>query len=177
MSKNITFKIGSQNKVKLEAVREILEEYPALAGEVVGVEVPSGVPDQPLSLEETVRGAMNRARDAYRDCDYGIGIESGIMQVPATKSGYMDICACAIYDGREFHLGLSSAWEFPDPKVMDLLSREGLTMEQAAVRAGLTENAKVGSAEGVISILTKGRLNRKEYTKQALRTALIHLDI
>ena len=53
---------------------------------------------------------------------------------------------------------------------------DGLDMTQAALKAGLTDNPKVGSAEGLVGIMTKGRLTRKEYTKEAIRTALIHLE-
>ncbi len=53
---------------------------------------------------------------------------------------------------------------------------EGLDMNDAARRAGLTQNPKIGSAEGLVGIMTKGRLTRKEYTKEAIRTALIHVD-
>jgi non-canonical (house-cleaning) NTP pyrophosphatase len=59
---------------------------------------------------------------------------------------------------------------------MDLIVKEGLDMSQAINKAGLTKNKDIGSAEGAIGILTKGRMDRKEYTKQALRTALIHLE-
>jgi inosine/xanthosine triphosphatase len=169
--------VGSTNNAKLEAVREILKEYPHLAHATIeSVKTKSGVFDQPKSLPETISGAMNRARNAFRDCDFSIGIESGLMEVPNSKSGYMDVTVCAIYDGKEFHLGLSSAWEFPDPKVMHMITRQGMDMSQAVNHAGLTSNPAVGSAEGAIGILTKGRLDRKEYTKQALRTALIHLE-
>lgn len=177
MHQKIKINVGSKNRAKLEAVSEILSEYPHLTGaEVNGVESKSDVSDQPKSLEETVRGAMNRAKNSYINCDYSIGIESGLMHVPNTKSGYMDVCVCAIYDGTEFHLGLSSAWEFPQAKVMQMILKEGLDMSQAINKAGMTKNASIGSAEGAIGILTKGRLDRKEYTKQALRTALIHLE-
>lgn len=177
MEHNLIVKVGSKNEVKVSAVAEILREYPHLAGAVVeGVETDSGVPSQPKSLDETIRGAMNRARGAFEGCDYAIGIESGLMAVPNTKSGYMDVCVCAIYDGKEFHLGLSSAWEFPNKEVTRLMLEEGLDMNQAVHKAGLTKNPKVGSKEGAIGILTKGRMDRKEYTKQALRTALIHLE-
>jgi len=110
-------KVGTKNKAKLDAVVEILKDYSHLKNaEVEGVEVSSGVANQPKSLEETINGAVNRAKKSFKKCDYSIGLESGLMHVPQTKSGYMDVCVCAIYD-------------------------------------------------------------RKEYTKQALRTALIHLDI
>ena len=169
--------VGSKNPAKIEAVAEIVKEYPNLAhADVSGVEVSSDVSHQPKSLEETIRGAMNRAKNAFENCDYGIGIESGLMQVPHTKSGYMDMCVAAIYDGKEFHLGLSSAWEFPDKKVIESMIKEGIDMNEAVRRAGLTRKPKVGSEEGAIGILTKGRVDRKEYTKQALRMALIHLE-
>ena len=170
-------KVGTKNKAKLDSVIEIIEDYPHLKNsEIEGVSTDSGVSDQPKSLEETINGAINRAKGIFLDCDYSIGIESGLMSVPMSKSGYMDVCVCAIYDGRECHLGLSSAWEFPDPSVTNLMINDGLDMSQAINKAGMTKNENIGSAEGVIGILTKGRMTRKEYTKQALRTALIHLE-
>jgi inosine/xanthosine triphosphatase len=169
--------IGSTNKAKVEAVSELLQEYPHLKeAHVEGFKADSNVSDQPKTLDETIKGAMNRARHSYNECDYSIGLESGLMVVPNTKSGYMDVCVCAIYDGEEFHLGLSSAWEFPDKKVMDIIIHEGLDMSQAINKAGMTSNPNIGAAEGAIGLLTKGKVDRKEYTKQALRMALIHLD-
>ncbi len=155
----------------------MLQDYSHLKdAEVVGVEVPSGVSEQPKSLDESITGAMNRARAAYADCEYSIGLESGIMPVPHTKSGYMELTACAIYDGAEFHLGLTSAWEFPDPEVMRKVVDEGMDLNGAAHASGMTESLEIGKAEGVVSIVTKGRVNRKTYTMEALRMALIHID-
>jgi inosine/xanthosine triphosphatase len=170
-------RVGSTNKAKLEAVKELLDDYPHLKGATVeGFSAPSGVSDQPKTLDETIQGAMNRARHSFDQCDYSVGLESGLMVVPNTKSGYMDVCVCAIYDGSEFHLGLSSAWEFPDKKIMELIIQEGLDMSQAINKAGLTNDPLIGSQAGAVGILTKGRVDRKEYTKQALRMALIHLE-
>ncbi|OGI15235.1 hypothetical protein A3K63_04145, partial [Candidatus Micrarchaeota archaeon RBG_16_49_10] len=143
--------------------------------EVIGIEVDSGVPEQPKSVDEVVRGAMNRAVGAFKDCEYSFGIEDGLMEVHGTKTGYMNICVCAIYDGKNYHIGLSSAFEYPR-EVTRLVLEEGLDINQAAHKAGLTKKTKVGSAEGVIGILTHGRLPRKEYTKQAVTMALIHLE-
>lgn len=169
-------KVGSTNKMKVEAVQEILQDYPHLKNAIIStVDVSSGIVDQPKSLEEIVRGAMNRAGSAFQDCTYSFGIESGLMTVPNTKTGFMDVCVCAIFNGNEYHLGLSSAWE-PPKQVIHYILAEGLDMNQAAFKAGLTNNPKVGSAEGLVGIMTKGRLTRKEYTKEAIRTALIHLE-
>ncbi len=159
--------VGSTNQVKVGAVRDMIAQYSILAGaEVVGVNVPSGISEQPKSLEETVRGAMNRAKAAFSDSDLSFGIESGLMVVPYT---------CVIYDGTECHIGISSAFECP-PKVVELVHGEGLDLNQAFFKAGITDNPKIGSANGAIGLLTKDRLTRGDYTKQAITMALIHLE-
>ncbi len=172
----MVIKIASQNPTKIEALREIIQDYPSLdKAEIVAASVDSGVGDQPKSLEETIRGAMNRSRNAFSDCQYSFGIESGLMAVPHTKTGYMDVCVCSIFDGHNYHLGLSSAWEAPE-QVVGYMINDGLDMNDAAFKAGLTNDKKVGSADGLVGIVTKGRLTRKAYTKEAIRTALIHID-
>ena len=55
--------VGSTNPAKLEPVRLVFAEvFPEL--EIRGVDVPSGVRDQPVGYEETVLWAENRARAA-----------------------------------------------------------------------------------------------------------------
>ncbi|MFA6354419.1 MAG: inosine/xanthosine triphosphatase [Candidatus Paceibacterota bacterium] len=168
--------IGTKNSTKIAAIKEIISDYNFFKNaDVSSIETESGVGDQPKSLEETIRGAQNRAKNVFKNCNYSLGIESGLMKVPETKSGYMDVCVCAIYDGKNFHLGLSSAFEYPK-EITKLIIEDNLDATQAANKSGLTENPKLGSAEGIIGIITKGRITRKEYTKQAIRTALIHLE-
>ncbi len=168
--------IGSRNQKKIDAVIETLKDYPEFADAVVdSLEVSSGVSNQPKTLEETVEGAKNRATNAFVNCDYSIGLESGLFAVPHTKSGYMDICICAIYDGKTYHFGGSSVFEYPK-NMVDLVFSKDYEIDQAAKETGITDNPKVGKAEGMIGILTKGRLDRKAYTKQAIVTALIHLQ-
>lgn len=168
--------VGSKNPQKIDAVREILKEYPLLENaEVMGLEASSGVSEQPKSLNETIEGSINRARASFQDCDYSIGLESGLMKVPNTKTGFMDVTSCAIFDGKTMHLGLSSAFEYPI-EVIKLVFNEGLDINKAFNKTKLTTNPELGSFEGAVGMLTKGRLKRKEYTQQALRTALIHLE-
>lgn len=168
--------VGTKNPAKVGALKELIQDYPLLKNsEIFPKEVTSNVSNQPKSLDETMRGAMSRAKGSFSDCDFSFGIESGLMEVPHIKTGYMDVCVCAIYNGKDFFFGLSSAWEAPK-KIADYILKEGLDMNEAALKAGLTNNPKVGSSEGLIGIMTKGRLTRKEYTKEAIRTALIHLE-
>lgn len=168
--------VASKNPVKVEALREVLRQYKDLANyQVVGIETNSEVSEQPKSLEETVQGAKNRARKIFVDCIYSFGIESGLMMVPQTKTGSMDFCVCAIYDGKNYHLGLSCAFEFPT-KVTQMIHEQKIDANEAFYRCGLTNDRKIGSSEGAIGMLTRGRISRKEYTKQAIQMALIHLE-
>ena len=144
--------------------------------EVTGVEVTTTVPEQPTSLEEIVEGAVQRAHNCFEECDYSIGLESGLMEVPQTKSGYMEIGACAIFDGTNIHLGLSPAFEAADSSVFRMVIEEGIDLREATKRAGLTTHEKIGTAEGIVGLMTKGRMNRKDQIKQSLLTALIHLE-
>ena len=170
--------VGSKNEVKVSAVRDTAGEYPVLVGATFdGFDADSMVSDQPKGFDETITGAINRAKGAYASGDYDLsfGIESGIVEVPYTKSGWMDVTVCAIHDGEEIHLGLSSLFECP-LEVTKLMVDGGLDMNDAMHKAGYTDDPKIGSAGGAISVLTKGRITRKDYTQQAIRLAMIHLE-
>lgn len=168
--------VGSTNQIKVNALRELVPQYDIFGqGEVFSVNVPSNVSEQPKSIGETVEGAKNRALGAFPGHELSFGIESGLIEIPHTKTGMMDVCVCAIFDGIEYHIGLSSAFECP-PKVMDLVQSEGLDLNQAFLKAGLTENPKLGNAEGGVGLLTKGRITRMHYTKQAIIMAMVHLE-
>lgn len=169
--------VGSTNPAKVEAVKEVLSEYELFNDvEVKGTSVDSGVSDQPKSLDETIKGAINRAQGAWnRQTTISLGLESGIFPVPYTKSGYMDVCVCAIYDGKSIALGMSEALEFPR-ELTKMIIEKKVNANEAARLTGLTSKKEVGSDEGIVGIVTKGRVSRKDYTKSAIRMALVHLE-
>ena len=168
--------VGSKNKTKVGAVADILKDYPMFVGaEVEGVAVEVEEFGHPKSLDETVAGAVSRAKQAWVGHDFGIGIESGLMQVPQTKSGYMEVAVCAIYDGSQIHMGLSQAYEWPK-KVLEGILQQGLDGSQAMKAAGLTQHEKLGEHEGFVGVFAKGRTNRTEYNKGAVMMALMHLE-
>jgi non-canonical (house-cleaning) NTP pyrophosphatase len=51
-----------------------------------------------------------------------------------------------------------------------------MDLSQACHDSGISFDPKIGSGEGLIGILTKGRINRKKYIKQCIMTALIQLE-
>ena len=169
-------RVGSTNQVKLEAVQETIADYELLTdAKVLAANVGSDVSEQPASLAETVSGAKNRARNAFAECELSVGLEGGLMQVPESKTGYMNVCACAIYDGEQFHLGLSSGFEHP-PAAIAAVFDQGLDISQAYHHVGLSASDELGRNQGAIGVLTRKRVMRKEYMQQALVTALIHLE-
>ena len=69
-------RVGTANPMKIAATRKAFAKFFRKV-KVVGVEVPSSVSAQPISFGEIVRGARERARRAFADCDYAVGIEAG----------------------------------------------------------------------------------------------------
>lgn len=168
--------VGSKNKTKVAAVAELVPLYEMFDGaEVVSVDVRIEEFGHPKSIEETVAGAIDRAKQAQTGHDYGIGIEGGLMAMPHTKTGYMEVAVCAIYDGKQVHLGLSQGCEWPT-KAIDGILNKGLDGSQAMKEAGLTEKQKLGEHEGLVGIFTKGRTNRTEFNKTAIMMAFMHLE-
>jgi len=160
--------VASLNLNKINAVKEVFPSY-----EVDGVACTSGVSEQPLSLDEIIRGAINRAKGAFRDCTYSVGIEDGISYVPETKSGYMNFCCCAVYDGRRIYLGLGPAFEYPHECTKMVIEKE-VTISEAFLP--VSGRPDIGYEMGIIGWLTRGRINRKDYTKQAVEMAKIQID-
>lgn len=168
--------VGSKSKTKVGAVEEVLRDYPMFSSaEVMGVAVQVEEFGHPKSIEETVAGAVDRAKQAWKGNDYGFGIEGGLTEVPYSKSGYMQVAACAIYDGKQIHLGLGPACEWPK-EVLDGILNKGLDGSQAMKAAGITNEEKSGESRSFIEIVTKGRMTRTEFNKAAVVMALVHLE-
>jgi inosine/xanthosine triphosphatase len=161
-------RVASLNMNKIDAVREVFPSY-----EVTGIACTSGVREQPMDLDEIIRGAIFRARSIFGNCEYSVGIEDGISHVPGTRSGYMNFCACAIYDGKQIFLGLGPAFEYP-PECTRKVVDEEITISEAFIP--FTEKPDIGYEEGIIGWLTRGRISRKDYTKHAVEMAKIQID-
>jgi len=170
--------VGSTNKAKVLAVKEVLLDSVYFSKvKVIEFSVSSDVSDQPISLQETIQGAKNRAKNAFEKCDckYSFGIESGLMEASGTASGYLHVSACCIYDGINYHTGLSTGFEIP-PQILELILNKKMDLSQACLHSGISSNTKIGSTEGLIGVLTKGKIDRKEYSKQCVIAAVLQLE-
>ena len=167
--------VGSTNPTKVGAVEEIAKTYPMFAGaEVIGCEVPIETFGHPKSLAETVDGAIYRAKSAFQDCDFSFGLESGLLHVQHSRTGFMEVTVCAIFDGERVYMGLSPGYEWP-VKVTEMIL-QGLDGSQAMREAGLTDHEKVGAAQGAINLLTNQKMNRTEFNILAIQMAIIQLE-
>lgn len=170
--------VGSRNQTKIQAVKDAVALYPNLFHEptVLGVEVNVELFGHPISLKETVEGAIKRAKNAFYCCDYSFGIEGGLMEVPYTRAGFLEVGACAVYDGKKYHIGLSPAYEWPNEVTKMILSGKS-DASQAFYKHGYTRREKLGAENGgIIGHLTDGRLTREACTKYSIIMSIIHLE-
>jgi len=164
--------VGSTNPTKVKAVENVMKRIYGDV-EVFGVEVESGVPDQPIGLEEIARGAINRAKMALEktSAELGVGIEAGIYQFPKTLTGYLDIQVCAVAspDGR-ITIGHGPGFEYP-PVVIERILNEGV--EAGIAMGGLVNDLELKKKIGAIGVLSKGLLTRTELNEIAVLMAMI----
>ncbi|HOI70829.1 MAG TPA: inosine/xanthosine triphosphatase [Methanobacterium sp.] len=161
--------VGSLNPVKVQATRNVLEKFYTNIT-VSSVTVHSRVSDQPIGLDQTIEGAVNRAKEAYvPDFDLSVGIESGLIEAPHTITGYVDMQWCAIYDGEKITLGVSAGFEYPPSVVEEVLSGK----EVGDVMDELTGVEDLGEKMGAVSYLSRGLLDRIGNTEQCVLMAMI----
>lgn len=158
--------VGSRNPTKVEAVRHTLERVvaeellPVTKLEVRGVEVPSGVSDQPVGEEETRRGALGRARRVLAElapegAEWGVGIEGGVMHL---DEGVYTTAWCAIVDRRgNTSFGGGLIMPLPPAIVRDL--EAGYELGVATDRLYGVQNSK--HAGGALGYLSKGLHSRR----------------
>ena len=142
-------KVATANAMKVEATRKAFGKFFKKL-KVVGVEVRSGVSPQPLSFGEIVRGARERARAAFRGCDYSVGIEAGSFRVAAVAPNPFQITIACVFDGEREALGAGPFYEIP---------------------AGLIRQI-VKADTGSVAVVTRGKVTRGQVTRDAVIMAL-----
>jgi inosine/xanthosine triphosphatase len=116
--------VGSKNPVKINAVREAFEKvWPEKNWEVVGVEVSSGVSNQPMSDVEGIKGAKTRAKKVMKlvDADFGVGLEGALQKIGNKwfEGGWMVVL------DRKGNEGVGSSIKLNIPQKMMKMVKEG----------------------------------------------------
>lgn len=160
--------VGSTNPVKVRAVADVFRKVSRKRPLVKGVRVASRVADQPFE-DLAVEGAINRAKEALRGADYGVGIEAGLFW-SARIQDYFDVQHCAIVDkmGR-VTLGHGPGFVYPPAVIADV--KAGKTVGGAI--AELSGRRAIGRTTGAVGYLTEGRMDRTTLTEAAVLMAMI----
>ncbi|MGM0874953.1 MAG: DUF84 family protein [Bacillota bacterium] len=152
--------IGTKNPTKVNAVKAAFTSY--LTGEFVSTNVPSNVSAQPLTDNETMTGAINRAKNALEaeNAQIGVGLEGGVVK---TEHGYFLCNWGAIVDGQlQPIVAGGSRIVIPEEVGNQVFSG----MELGVVMDSYVEKHNVRQNEGAIGIFTNGAVNRTEMFTQ-----------
>ena len=161
--------VASTNPAKLLAVQQAFEAAFRVDVEARGVAVDSGVAEQPLSDEETFRGARNRARNArsaHPDADYWVGIEGGIEDTPKGMDafGWAYVCSPSM-EGQARSATFSLL-----PTVVRSIKNGG---ELGPIMDKLFNKKESKKKGGAVGLLTNGLITRDALYAQPLIMALI----
>lgn len=150
--------------MKLAATERAFEAL-GIAATVDAVAVDSGVGDQPVGDDESIRGATNRAERALADRDLGVGLEGGVAEGP---DGWYLIMWTAATDGEETHLGCGPRLRLPDRITERVQDGEelGPVMDDVIGETGVKRN------QGAAGVLTDGIIDRETALLTAVAGAL-----
>jgi inosine/xanthosine triphosphatase len=180
----IKIAVGSARRPKLNAVTEALQSFGGLLGsgakfdaagfDVFGFDVESGVGHTPLSREELMRGARNRAEALIRVAQqkkeswhYFVGLEGGLDVVHNETERRVFLESWAyVTDGSLGHYGRSGGVEIPPPlahEVLDKGTELSVAIDRFAGAVGIRD------AQGAWGVLSADLITRQE----AFRIALV----
>jgi len=163
--------VASTNPVKIEAAQiGFARMFPNENFDVQGVSAPSEVSDQPMSSDETLRGATNRAHNVAKlvtEADYWIGVEGGIEDVHEE----LEVFAWVVVKARERKIGKGKTGSFFLPHKIAELVRQGVELGEADDIVFGRKNSK--QTNGAIGILTDDVITRTTYYVPAVIMALI----
>lgn len=163
--------VASKNPVKIAAALGGFKRmFPSEEFEIEGAGAESGVSDQPMSNDETYKGALNRAQNAQNmqpDADYWVGLEGGIEDTNDDMFAF----AWMVILGRDGRLGKGKTGVFFLPSEVATLIRRGMELGEADDVVFSRNNSK--QAGGAIGLLTDDVIDREAYYTEAIIFALV----
>jgi inosine/xanthosine triphosphatase len=154
----LTIAVGTTNKPKVSAVKE---SFKNTACSIIEEPVPSNVSAQPMSDEETLQGAINRARACQKkqNSDIGIGLEGGVMEI----GSQMYLVSWGALATKNDKIFVACGARFPIPDEVSVELKQG--KELGEVMDKYTERVGVRHNEGCVGVFTHGRVSRSEMFK------------
>jgi len=173
--------VGSTRRPKLRAVQEAAASFGSILApnaqlEIQGYEVESGVSHTPVSREELMQGARQRAetlrtmlRDLWKPAEYCVGLEGGLNVVPENGRRRVFLESWAyVTDGTRGHFGCSGSIEIPEALADEVLNRStelSVAIDRFAGEVGIRDS------QGAWGVLTGNRVTRQESFRLAVLTA------
>lgn len=173
--------VGSMRQPKLNAVKEAAAAITPLLDatatlEVVGYEVESGVSHTPVSREELMQGARQRAEalqeklqaEGFR-ANFYVGLEGGL-DVVADNGGKRVFLESWAYvsDGCDGHFGCSGGIEIPEALAEEVLSHG---TELAAAIDQFAGAVDIRDGQGAWGVLSGNLISRQESFRLAVLAA------
>lgn len=176
-----TVAVGSTNVDKINATQNALAKLNADIGyervfTVLGCEVKSGVRDQPISADEALQGAKNRAKAAMLNtekCFVGVGIEGGLQIVDGV---WFNQAWVVIYDDRGFEPSFSFASSNGVPIPADLMDKIRAGVELSYAVDQLYNKQGTKNAGGWHSVFTRGHMPLQASIEDAILMAFAGLE-
>ncbi len=162
--------VASTNPVKMEAVKAAFDSYWPHKFEFLGMSVPSGVSDQPLTDEETLIGARNRVaaiKQEINQADFWVGVEGGVQ---LNNSGIYDAFGWMVIANSQQE-SISRSASFSLSKSMTEKLQNG--MELGPLMDEIFKDSMIKHKGGAVGMLTNGVVSRKALYLQPLQLALI----
>jgi inosine/xanthosine triphosphatase len=160
--------VGSKNPVKISAAKTAICEMFALNDvECVGINAPSGVPEQPMTNEDTQLGAINRVKycQQHAQADYYVAFEGGVDQFEYGPATFAYVAVA-----NQDHMSIGRSCQLPLPPFVYQALQKGEELGHVMDRLFNTDNVK--QKGGAIGLLTKGLATRESVYHQATLLAL-----
>ena len=162
---SLSVALGSENQQKLEATQAaLMTRLPQC--DIITVSVDSDVSEQPLTFQETVRGARNRAQRARQqtDASLGIGIEGGVTECTAIDESLL-IMWITVDDGLTLYEAAGPALPLPP------LLAEGIA-EANELGDVIKEISDTAANQGAAGVVTNRWVTRTEALTIGIKSAI-----
>jgi inosine/xanthosine triphosphatase len=143
--------LGSTNRVKVSATKSVLESYGL---EVLPIEINSKVSNQPKNDEETITGAINRAKNLPSD-GLRIGLEAGLEY--HTGKLFLTNWGALIDENDNLFIAGGTRIELP-ALIEHMIFKDN--MELAEAMEHYTNDLDIRSKQGAIGIFTNDLVKR-----------------
>eukprot|EP01031_Cornospumella_fuschlensis_P040988 gene40988-49998_t len=134
----VSLAVGTSNPAKINAAR--IGAHRALQKEedgvrVSGYDVASGISAQPIGDDETLQGAINRAKGAFdahirqhgTPPDFALGLEGGVAKSTFCPADLECFAWIVVYDGNKLSRARTGSFILPPP-ITQLILGEGMEL-------------------------------------------------